>query len=224
MIIPEDERSNLPLNDENVIHHPDMLRANQWIIEEYSVTPRKLCIFVPCSKKKPYHTSPSHQIFDQLIYSLLQPEEVHIVTFGTCGVVPRELDTEYPFMHYSFMLGKCNVAKIKAEFHKIESERLSRYLKKTKHTYQHRIAYCIGDFREAMKRATELSGIHVTLAPREETMKALYQPEKAFKYRSLCCIEYLQDLADAITDTLNLPRKKIIKNRESTDDTEWYIL
>jgi predicted RNA-binding protein len=159
-----------------------------------------------------------------LIYSILQPEQVHIVTFGTCGVVPRELDTEYPFMDYTFMMGKCNVAKIKREFHRLESERLSRYLKETKHTYKHRIAYCIGDFREAMKRAVELSRIHVTLAPLDKTMEAMYQPEKTFKYRSLGCTEYLQDLADAITTTMNLPRKQIIKNSNTSDDTEWYIL
>lgn len=224
MIIPERERSSMPLDSEQILHHPDMVRANEWIIREYTPPERDLCIFLPCSKKKPYHTSPSHQVFNRLIYSILMPEQVHIVTFGTCGVVPRELDTEYPFADYTFMMGKCNVAGIKAEFQRIESQRLCRYLRKTEHIYKHRIAYCIGDFRAAMQRAIQLSGIHVHLAPREETMNRLYQPEKAFKYRSLNCIEYLQDLSDVITGVMGLPRRHIRKHTAQADDIEWYIL
>ena len=48
-------------------------------------------------------------------------------------------------------MGKCNVAKIKRDFIKMESERLAAYLEKTRNNYKHRIAYCIGDFRTAME-------------------------------------------------------------------------
>ena len=65
---------------------------------------RNVCVFVPCAKVKPYHTSPSHRNYDKVIFSVLAPEEVHIVTFGTCGITPRELDTEYPFAHYDLYL------------------------------------------------------------------------------------------------------------------------
>jgi len=84
-----------------VIYHPDMIRANEWILNEYEAPSRELCIFVPCAKKKPYHESPSHKKFDRVIFGIAKPEDVHIVTFGTCGITPRELDTQYPFMHYS---------------------------------------------------------------------------------------------------------------------------
>ncbi|HEY3363357.1 MAG TPA: queuine tRNA-ribosyltransferase containing PUA domain protein, partial [Methanosarcina sp.] len=34
-IIPEDERSKEPLDTDRVIYHPDMIRANEWILDEY---------------------------------------------------------------------------------------------------------------------------------------------------------------------------------------------
>ncbi len=51
-IIPEAERSQEPLDTDRVIYHPDMIRANEWVLGEYEAPYRELCIFVPCSKKE----------------------------------------------------------------------------------------------------------------------------------------------------------------------------
>jgi predicted RNA-binding protein len=37
MIIPEYERSSEPMKGERVLTHPDMQRANEWILREYRV-------------------------------------------------------------------------------------------------------------------------------------------------------------------------------------------
>ena len=198
MIIPKHERSNEPLSGENVINHPDMIRAVEWVLNVYEPPKRDIGIFVPCSKAKPYHKSPSHKVFDKVIFSRLKEEQVHIVVFGTCGITPRELDTEYPFMDYQFMLGRSDNQKIKQEFVSIESLRLARYLKKTNNNYIHRIAYCIGDFRSAMEKAVDLSGIDVDIIPKAGTMERLYRPDLKFGYGSLHQKEYLNDLEDAI--------------------------
>lgn len=224
-IIPEAERSPEPLDTDKIIYHPDMLRANDWILKEYEAPSKKLCVFVPCSKKKPYHESPSHKKFDQVIFDIAKLEDVHIVTFGTCGITPRELDTQYPFMHYSFMMGKCNVVRIKKDFIKLESERIAAYLEKTRRNYIHRIAYCIGDFRTAMEKALKIIDIQVNIVPRETTIQKMLQPSKSFIFNSLSCKEYLQDLSDSITDALKLPRRTVgIKENLSVDDTDWYII
>ncbi|MDL2261028.1 DUF5591 domain-containing protein [Methanimicrococcus sp. OttesenSCG-928-J09] len=235
-IIPEGERSNEPLDTENIIHHPDMERANEWIVTEYEIPQRKICIFVPCSKKKPYHESPSHKKFDEIIYSMLEENDVHIVTFGTCGVVPRELDVEYPFMNYSFMMGQCNVAKVKRDFLKTETQRISEYLERTKDNYDYRIAYCIGDFREAMMRAAEKTGIPVDIIPKEETIEKNLQPNKKFIYNSLSCSDYLSDFSNAIVkamketgiscknDVVISGIVEEIEDPEGTEDIEWYEL
>ncbi|MEM2933625.1 MAG: DUF5591 domain-containing protein [Methanocellales archaeon] len=224
MIIPESERSQEPLVGERVITHPDIVRANEWILNIYSPPKRELCIFVPCAKVKPYHASPSHKTYDRVIFSLLPKEKVHIVAFGTCGVTPRELDIEYPFMHYSFMLGKCNVAEVKKQFIEIESHRLKRYLEKTRGNYKYRIAYCIGDFRKAMLKAIELSGINVIVAPKEETLERNKLANKPFVYGSLSRRAYLQDLADAITNLYRMERRIVGITEISCDNYDWYLL
>jgi predicted RNA-binding protein len=238
-IIPEDERSSLPLDTDEIIYHPDMIRANEWILTEYKPPVRDFCIFVPCAKKKPYHESPSHKIFDKVIFGMLKPEEVHVVVFGTCGITPRELDTEYPFMDYQFMLGKCNVAKIKRDFIKMESQRLAEYLEKTKDNYKHRIAYCIGDFRKAMELAVEMSGVEVTIVPKDETVNSHIQPGKKFIYGSLNQASYLQDFSDAIASSMGKDQlsdecsscnskeeKEALSEEDATNvnDNDWYII
>ncbi|NLI62360.1 MAG: DUF5591 domain-containing protein [Methanosarcinaceae archaeon] len=210
-IIPLHERSDEPLDTENIINHPDMVRANEWFVTEYIPPVRDICIFVPCSKKKPYHTSPSHKMFDSIIFSCLKPEDVHIVTFGTCGVTPREFDEQYPFADYSFMMGKCNVSKIKSDFLRVETKRLVSYLKYTENNYKKRIAYCIGDFREAMIRASEKSGIFVKIVPLDETVECNLQPNKKFIYNSLSCEPYKKDFKNAILK---------IKNELKSEDTD----
>jgi|Deesub1362A_J573_1020465.scaffolds.fasta_scaffold00906_7 predicted RNA-binding protein len=225
-IIPEEERSEIPLEGEIVLEHPDMIKANEWILENYVPPKRELCIFLPCSKRKPYSESPSHRVFNSLIFSLLPPEKVHIVVFGTCGIVPRELEREYPFQHYSFMLGKCNVYTVKRKFIEMESQRIARYLKKTEEFYERRVAYCIGDFREAMKRGSEISGVEVLIVPKEETMRKVYDERRKFPYGSLFMEPYLQDFCDLICSLYNLPRRKVKIEDNSLRlslDVEWYV-
>lgn len=224
MIIPENERSREPLIGERVIKHPDIVRANEWILTEYEPPKKELCIFVPCAKVKPYHASPSHKTYDRIIFSLLPKEKVHVVAFGTCGVTPRELDAEYPFMHYSFMLGRCNVPEVKKEFIEIESQRLSRYLEKTRESYEYRIAYCSGDFRRAMLKAIALSGVEVIVVPKGETLERNKLEHKAFVYGSLSRREYLQDLADAITNLYGMKRRMVGITAESRDNYDWYLV
>ena len=161
------------------------------------------------------------------MFSMLTPENVHVVTFGTCGVVPRELDVEYPFMNYSFMMGQCNVAKVKRDFLATETKRLAEYLERTKDNYKYRIAYCIGDFREAMVQASGKTGIFVNIVPKEETIEKNIQPNKKFIYNSLSCSDYLSDFSAAISkaiDTVGIVGKKHVEIVDDADfeDSEWY--
>jgi archaeosine synthase len=225
VIIPEQERSDESLIGEKVIKHPDMTRAVEWVLTEYEPPTKDICIFLPCSKAKPYHESPSHRIFDSIIFRHLDETQVHVVVFGTCGVTPRELDTEYPFMDYKFMLGRCDVPQIKREFHRLESKRLARYLEKTRDNYRHRIAYCLGDFRAAMEKAVEISNIQVDIVPKPETMEKIFDPSLKFSYGSLNHPEYLRDFDNAITKALGTKSNDIIDAGEPiVNDSEWYIL
>jgi len=50
IIIPESERSNLSLVGEKVFAHPDMVRANEYVLREYVAPVREVLIFVPCAR------------------------------------------------------------------------------------------------------------------------------------------------------------------------------
>ena len=226
MIIPESERSPAPLVGEKVFSHPDMVRANEYVLHEYTPPVRNVCIFVPCAKVKPYHTSPSHRKYDKVIFSVLAPEEVHIVAFGTCGVTPRELDTEYPFAHYDFVLGNCNVLSVKKRFVELESKRLYHYLEKTRNTYKHRIAYCTGDFRQAMQRACKKTDLDVTILPHAETLERCRVRGRKFEYGSLSNVHYLADLRAALLSISNASAQDVhLETLEKTvGDNDWYLL
>ena len=91
---------------------------------------------MPCAVRKPYSTSPSHQLIRMIISQVLDESRYHIVIFGTCGIVPSELETMYPYAHYKYMLGKCNDDKVKEDFLTIETDRVAGYLEKTRTLYK----------------------------------------------------------------------------------------
>ncbi len=76
-----------------------------------------------------------------------------------------------------------------------------------------------------MEKAVERVDIEVDIVPKESTIQTMLQPEKPFIYNSLSTREYLQDLSDAITDALKLPKRKVgLKEDLSVDDADWYVL
>ncbi|MDD4254277.1 MAG: DUF5591 domain-containing protein, partial [Methanofollis sp.] len=149
---------------------PEFEEAFQFIIRDYTVREREVAIFLPCSVHKPYSTSPSHRLFDRVIADAISPERVHKVVFGTCGVVPRELERMYPYASYRYMLGRSPDPAVHRSFLRIETVRVAAYLEKTRTTYRRRVAYCLGEFREAMRAASARTGVPVTLVPSDETI------------------------------------------------------
>jgi archaeosine synthase len=175
-------------------YHPAFEAAHRYIIRHYVPPAREVCIFLPCSMKKPYSTSPSHMVFREVIGAVLPEEHYHTVVFGTCGVVPGELEGMYPFAHYRYMLGKSKSERVRRDFLAIETGRLEAYLTKTKPVYRTRLAYCLGSFREAMREASKRTGIDVALCPSEETIREQMRPGLRFGPGSLHMEAYLEDL------------------------------
>lgn len=179
---------------------PQFEKAFRYIIDEYEVKPADIAIFVPCAVRKPYSQSPSHKLFHKVFDSVFPDKsKYHLVIFGTCGVVPSELELMYPFAHYHYMLGKVKDQKVKDDFLEIETKRLCTYFEKTKDTYKYRTAYCLGLFRKAMEAASAKAGVDVEIYPTEELIGKLYNPESSFPQGSLSMQEYLDEFADALT-------------------------
>lgn len=172
---------------------PEFEEAFQFIIRDYPVRERDVAVFLPCSVHKPYSTSPSHRLFDRVIAAAIPAERVHIVVFGTCGVVPRELERMYPYASYRYMLGRSPDPAVHRSFLRIETVRVAAYLEKTRGTYRHRVAYCLGEFREAMRAASARTGIPVTLVPSDVTIARSRDPDAKFPDGSLSMREYLEE-------------------------------
>ena len=115
---------------------PEFETSYRYIIDEYEVAPRDIAIFMPCAVRKPYSASPSHRIIRKIIADVFEPTDYHIVIFGTCGILPAELEEMYPYAHYKYMLGKCKDEKVQADFLRIETERVKGYLEKTRKCIQ----------------------------------------------------------------------------------------
>ena len=173
---------------------PEFEDAYRWIIDRYTIAPRRMAIFLPCAVKKPYSTSPSHRLFRKVIESACSPDDYHLVIFGTCGTVPAELELMYPFSSYRYMLGNCDEERIKNDFLEIETERIAGFLKKTEEIYEFRVAYCIGLFREAMIAASRRSGISVDLLlPSNHVIGCIRDSDRSFPDGSLSMDEYINE-------------------------------
>ena len=192
--------SEAPLLTDPPFYLPEFEKSYRYIIDEYEVTPKDVAIFMPCAVKKPYSTSPSHQLIKMIISQVLDPSRYHIVIFGTCGIVPAELETMYPYAHYKYMLGKCNDDKIKDDFLRIETERIAGYLNKTRNVYKYRIGYCIGLFREALIRGSEQARVPIDLLlpTRDIINRVIEEGDCSFAEGSLSMDKYLGEFCDAL--------------------------
>jgi len=179
---------------------PEFEKSYRYIIDEYDITPREVAVFMPCAVRKPYSTSPSHQLIRSVLAQVLDPSRYHIVIFGTCGIVPAELEGMYPYAHYTYMLGKCKDPKVLDDFLRIETERVAGYLEKTRDVYTYRIGYCIGLFREALVRGSQKAGvpINMILPTRDMINRVIEEGDCIFEEGSLSMNEYLGEFCDEL--------------------------
>jgi predicted RNA-binding protein len=135
-----------------------------------------------------------------VISQVLKPEQYHIVIFGTCGIVPAELERMYPYAHYKYMLGKCKDKQVLEDFLRIETDRVAGYLEKTRKVYTYRIGYCLGVFREALVQGSKKAGVPVDLIlpTRDMINKIIEEEECAFQEGSLSMEEYLGEFCDEL--------------------------
>ena len=198
-----------PLLTDPPFYLPEFEKSYRYIIDEYEVTPKDIAIFMPCSVRKPYSSSPSHQLIRMIISQVFDSEQYHIVIFGTCGIVPAELEEMYPYAHYKYMLGKCKDDKIRDDFLRIETERIAGYLDKTRSVYKYRIGYCLGIFRETLIQGSQKAGvpIDIILPTRDMINKIIEEEDCVFEEGSLSMDEYLGEFCERLIQFRNtLPK------------------
>ena len=198
----EDEIKNI-LTDPP-FYLPEFEESYRYIIDDYEVSPKDVAVFIPCAMRKPYSSSPSHRIIRKIIDEVLEPSKYHVVIFGTCGILPSELETMYPYAHYQYMLGKVKDEKIKADFLMIETQRITGYLEKTRDIYKRRIAYCIGLFRKAFIQGSEISGVKIDLIlPSNDLINKIMELDCPFQEGSLSMDDYLEEFYEGLISIKN---------------------
>ncbi|MCU0849931.1 MAG: archaeosine synthase subunit alpha [Candidatus Thermoplasmatota archaeon] len=81
---------------------PEIRRFQYRVLHRYE-KPRsaKILVLLPCSAKKPYSFSKSHQLFRECITRQVNPFVVHeLILTSPLGLVPRELELTYPAKNY----------------------------------------------------------------------------------------------------------------------------
>jgi archaeosine synthase len=77
-------------------------RFRRRILERWEPAPhKKVLLLIPCSAEKPYFTSRSHRIFEEVLLSVPNSCAVQeLIVTSPLGAVPRELEVFYPAAQY----------------------------------------------------------------------------------------------------------------------------
>ncbi|MFB6284477.1 MAG: archaeosine synthase subunit alpha [Halobacteria archaeon] len=89
-------RSQFDSNSMESLYRPDIRRFMDRVTERFSAPRNDCAVFLPCSARKPYSESDSHEEFQ----SRIRGRAHEVVLTSPVGVVPRELELTYPASHY----------------------------------------------------------------------------------------------------------------------------
>lgn len=89
-------------NTTQSLRRPDLARYRERLAETFAKPEHKrVLLLLPCSARKPYHTSRSHKAFASAIHTAPHDTLVQeVIVTSPLGAVPRELDVFYPANSY----------------------------------------------------------------------------------------------------------------------------
>lgn len=89
-------------NTKMAMFRPDVWRFRRRIMERWTPAPhKKVLLLIPCSAKKPYYTSKSHRMLEEVLLSVPNSCAVQeLIITSPLGAVPRELELFYPAAQY----------------------------------------------------------------------------------------------------------------------------
>ncbi|MEM3445100.1 MAG: DUF5591 domain-containing protein [Thermoplasmata archaeon] len=87
-------------NSKESLHRVDVVRYRERL-KGYRGVNASLLLLVPCSAKKPYHSSRSHMKIEEVLVNTGVRPNIHVVSLTSpLGVVPEELENFYPANAY----------------------------------------------------------------------------------------------------------------------------
>lgn len=89
-------------NSKSSLMRPDVRRFRERIMERWEPPKhKKILLMIPCSAKKPYYTSKSHRLFEEVLLSIPNSCAIQeLIITSPLGTVPREFETFYPASQY----------------------------------------------------------------------------------------------------------------------------
>jgi len=99
---PISSKTKILANSKESLNRPEIIRFQNRIINRYKKPKSsKILLLLPCSAKKPYSFSKSHNLFRQQLFSSGNSNIFHeMIITSPLGLVPRDLELIYPASNY----------------------------------------------------------------------------------------------------------------------------
>ena len=148
----------LRANSGESLSRPEVRRFMERVIDRYIPPEADVAVLLPCSARKPYSLSQSHRRFMAAIGSRAH----ELIVTSPLGLVPRELETVYPAMHYDVPV----TGYWDAEECAVISSVLARYFRK--HRYRRLIAHLEGGALKVAEAASDAAEVTLEYSCRED--------------------------------------------------------
>jgi archaeosine synthase alpha-subunit len=136
-------------NSGESMQRAEVRRFAERLLTRYIPPKTDVAVLIPCSAKKPYSLSQSHRRFQQAIGGRAH----ELIVTSPLGLVPRELETVYPAMHYDVPV----TGYWDAEECAFMADILTRYFRRNH--YRRIIAHLEGGALKVAQMAAEACGI-----------------------------------------------------------------
>ena len=201
-------------NTVQALRRPDIARYQKVLSERYVVpSHKKVLLLLPCSAKKPYHTSKTHKLFASAIHTASHDTLVHeVIVTSPLGIVPRELDAMYPANSYDIPVtgeGKCE-----------EKATIRRMLKELLEKGHYEKVVChLGEDAELVEGLCD--GMVETVVGDPVSPKSLENLDKALRdaTKGMEPVDYLVDRREAIRSVLSFQFGKDVADAIMDENT-----
>ena len=201
-------------NTIQALRRPDIARYQKVLSERYVVpSHKKVLLLLPCSAKKPYHTSKTHKLFASAIHTASHDTLVHeVIVTSPLGIVPRELDAMYPANSYDI--------PVTGEWKCEEKATIRRMLKELLEKGHYEKVVChLGEDAELVEGLCD--GMVETVVGDSVSPKSLENLDKALRdaTKGMEPVDYLVDRREAIRSVLSFQFGKDVADAIMDENT-----
>lgn len=201
-------------NTVQALRRPDIARYQKVLSERYVVpSHKKVLLLLPCSAKKPYHTSKTHKLFASAIHTASHDTLVHeVIVTSPLGIVPRELDAMYPANSYDI--------PVTGEWKCEEKATIRRMLKELLEKGHYEKVVChLGEDAELVEGLCD--GMVETVVGDPVSPKSLENLDKALRdaTKGMEPVDYLVDRREAIRSVLSFQFGKDVADAIMDENT-----